>query len=323
MTDIPMESESRRIDGAAALVWLQKYGVYAAIVALLVFNAFATPNFITASNLKVQLFQATPILMTALGMALVIGTEGVDLSVGAVVALTSALLPLYLGYGAWPAILMALLGGAVSGAIGGSMVGFARVQPIVATLALMIGVRGLAVMMNGASAKALTDTTVLDLGTKTVLALPVMTWIALVIVLLVALLMRRTTFGRQLSAIGDNRTASALAGLPVRRVLVTVYVVSGVFAALAGVFIAGNGAYADPANYGLQYELYAITAVVVGGTPLSGGRVAVLGTVAGAIFMQLVQATLIQHNIQTSWEQMVQAVIIVLAVFAARGRSGR
>ncbi|HWC24183.1 MAG TPA: ABC transporter permease [Flexivirga sp.] len=322
MTEISVERQPR-LDGAITLAWLQKYGVYAAIAALLVFNAVATPNFITTSNLKVQLFQATPILLTALGMALVIGTEGVDLSVGAVIALTSALLPLYLGYGVWMAILIALLGGAVSGAIGGTMVGFARVQPIVATLALMIGLRGLAVMMNGATAKSLTDPTVLDLGTKTVLTLPLMTWIALAVVLVVAFLMRRTTFGRQLSAIGDNPAASTLAGLPVRRVLVTVYVLSGVFAALAGLFIAGNGAYADPANYGLQYELYAITAVVVGGTPLSGGRVAVLGTVAGTIFMQLVQATLIQHNIQTSWEQMVQAVIIVLAVFAARGRSGR
>jgi ribose transport system permease protein len=106
-------------------------------------------------------------------------------------------------------------------------------------------------------------------------------------------------------------------------VLVTVYVLSGIFAAIAGILIVGYGGYADPANYGLNYELSAITAVVVGGTPLTGGKVRVLGTVAGAAFMQLISATLIQHNIKASYEQMVEAAIIIAAVYAARGRSGR
>jgi galactofuranose transport system permease protein len=92
---------------------------------------------------------------------------------------------------------------------------------------------------------------------------------------------------------------------------------------LISIFLVGHGGYADPANYGLNYELSAITAVVVGGTPLSGGRIRVLGTVAGAVFMQLITATLIQHNIKNSYEQMVEAVIIIAAVYAARGRTGR
>jgi ribose transport system permease protein len=104
---------------------------------------------------------------------------------------------------------------------------------------------------------------------------------------------------------------------------VSVYVISGVLAAVAGVLIVGHGGYADPANYGLDYELSAITAVVVGGTPLSGGKVRVLGTAAGALFMQLIEATLIQHNVKSSYEQMIEAVIIVAAVYAARGRAGR
>jgi ribose transport system permease protein len=111
--------------------------------------------------------------------------------------------------------------------------------------------------------------------------------------------------------------------LPVRRVLLTVYIVSGVLAALAGVLLVGHGAEADPANQGLNIELSAITAVVVGGTPLTGGRIRVLGTVAGAVFMQLLSATLIQHNVRNSFAQMAEAVIICLAVYAARDRSGR
>lgn len=311
------------IDRDRALRLLQEYGVYAAIVLLLVVDTALRPGFLDIENIRTQLFQAVPVLVVALGMALVIGTGGIDLSVGAVIALASALVPLYLGYGAVLGIVTALVGGLVSGLVGGSLVAFFRVQPIIATLALMIGLRGLAVILNGATAKPVNDPTILGLGITNWLGIPEMAWLAAVMVLVIAVVMRRTIFGRQLTAIGDNPAASRLAGLPVRRVILTVYVVSGLLAAFAGVLIVGHGAYADPSNYGINYELNAITAVVVGGTPLSGGRVKVVGTVAGALLMQLITATLIQHDVQASYEQMVEAAIIVAAVWAARGRSGR
>jgi len=230
---------------------------------------------------------------------------------------------LYLGYGVWLAIGFALLAGALSGVLAGLMVAAVGVQPIVATLALMIGLRGVAVIMNGAAAKPINDPTILGLGLDQVFGLPKMFWIAAVLVLVVAFLVRFTRFGRQLVAIGDNRRASALAGVPVKRILMIVYILSGVFAALAGILITGHGAEADPANYGFNYELSAITAVVVGGTPLSGGKIRVLGTVAGAAFMQLLSATLVQHNVANSYAQMIEAGIICVAVYAARGRSAR
>jgi ribose/xylose/arabinose/galactoside ABC-type transport system permease subunit len=305
------------------LTWLQDYGVYAAVVVLVLVNVVVTPHFLSTNNLRVQLFQAVPVLVVSLGMALVIGTEGIDLSVGAVIALAAALIPLYLGYGAAFAIIVALSGGLASGAVAGAMIAWGRVQPIVATLALMIGLRGLGVILNGATAKPINDPTILGLGIDSWLGIPKMAWLSVALVLIVALVMRRTTFGRQLIAIGDNRAASLLAGLPVRRVVLAVYMISGFFSAFAGVLIVGHGGYADPANYGLHYELSAITAVVVGGTPLTGGKVRVLGTVVGAVFMQLITATLIQHNVKSSYEQMAEAAIIVAAVYAARGRAGR
>jgi galactofuranose transport system permease protein len=322
MTDL-VARRGLAVDRDRILIWLQNYGVYAAIIVLVLVNVAVTPHFLTMNNLRVQLYQAVPVLVVSLGMALVIGTEGIDLSVGAVIALAAALIPLYLGYGPWLAIGVALVGGLASGAVAGGMVAWGRVQPIVATLALMIGLRGLGVILNGATAKPINNATILGLGINSWLGIPQMAWLAAVLVVLVALVMRRTTFGRQLIAIGDNRAASVLAGLPVRRVLLAVYMISGLFAAFAGVLIVGHGGYADPANYGLNYELSAITAVVVGGTPLSGGKVRVLGTVAGAVFMQLITATLIQHNVKASYEQMIEAAIIVIAVYAARGRSSR
>jgi ribose/xylose/arabinose/galactoside ABC-type transport system permease subunit len=321
MAEVAIGRRGLDMDRARSL--LQDYGVYVAILILLAVNAGATDNFLTVSNLRVQLYQAVPVLIVALGMALVIGTEGIDLSVGAVIALAAAAIPLYLGYGAFAAIVTALIAGALSGIVSGTLVAFAGVQPIVATLALMIGLRGFAVILNGASAKTVRNDFIDNLGVANWFGIPQMAWLAAVLVAIVAFLVGRTTFGRQLVAIGDNREASALAGLPVRRVLMTVYVLSGIFAAIAGILIVGNGGYADPANYGLNYELSAITAVVVGGTPLSGGRVRVIGTVAGAVLMQLIAATLIQHDIRASYEQMVEAVIIIVAVWAARGRSGR
>ena len=152
------------------------------------------------------------------------------------------------------------------------------------------------------------------------LGVPFAVLAAAVLAVATGLLVSRTTFGRRLVAIGDHRAASALAGLPVRRVLVGVYAISGVLAAFAGVLAAARLGAGDPANTGLLFELSAITAVVVGGTPLSGGQVRVLGTVAGALLMQLLRATLIKNDLPDSVAQMVQAAIIIVAVYVARER---
>jgi galactofuranose transport system permease protein len=303
--------------------WLQRNGVYLAVVVLLVFNLLFTANFLSTANFRTQLLQAAPVCIVALGMALVIGTQGVDLSVGAVMALSAALIPLYLGYGIVPALLVALLAGVVAGMFNGLLVAYVGIQPIVATLALLVGGRGLALVIAHGQLVEVRDTRLLALGTDNLLGIPISVVIAAVLSVLIGLLVERTTFGRRLVAIGGNRAASALAGLPVRRVLFGVYVICGLLAAVAGVLATARLGASDPADVGLLYELSAITAVVVGGTPLTGGRVRILGTVMGAVLMQLVRATLIKHNLPDSTAQMVQAVIIVIAVYAARERSTR
>jgi len=259
------------------------------------------------------------VVIVALGMALVIGTEGVDLSVGSVMALAAAVLPLYLGYGAVPAIAVALLAGVAVGAVNGALVALVRLQPIVATLALFVGGRGLALVLAGGQLKQIHDATLLAIGGDDVLVVLV----AALLAVAVGFVVRRTTFGRQLVAIGGNRVASQLAGLPVRRVLFATYIACGALAALAGVLATARLTASDPSALGNLMELSAITAVVVGGTPLSGGRVRVLGTVAGALLMQLVRATLIKHNLPDSIAQMGQAVIILIAVYVARERKSR
>ncbi|MYS19475.1 MULTISPECIES: ABC transporter permease [unclassified Streptomyces] len=303
--------------------WLQRYGVYAAVAVLLAFNGLFTDRFLTVDNLRTQGVQVSPVVIVALGMALVIGTEGVDLSVGSTMALASAVLPLYLGYGLLPGLLVALLAGVAVGLVNGSLVALVGLQPIVATLALFVGGRGLALVIAHGRLKQISDPDLLGLGTNSVLGVPVVVLIAAALALVIALLVRRTTFGRQVVAVGGNRAAAALAGLPVRRVLLGVYVVCGVLASLAGVLATARLTASDPSSLGNLMELSAITAVVVGGTPLTGGSVRVLGTVMGALLMQLLHATLVSHDLHDSTAQMVQAAIILLAVYVARERRSR
>jgi ribose/xylose/arabinose/galactoside ABC-type transport system permease subunit len=312
-----------RLDRERTLAWLQDYGVYAAIAALVVVNIAVTPRFLSLENLRTQLVQVAPVVIVSLGMALVIGTEGVDLSVGSVMALATALIPLYLGYGIVPAIVAGLVGGVAVGLVNGSLVAFVGVQPIVATLALFVGGRGIALVVAGGQLKDIQNPDLLSLGSSSVAGIPLPVVVAAVLTVVVMAIMRRTTFGRRLVAIGGNRTASELSGLPVRRILLLVYVVSGLLAAAAGVLATARLQASDPSSLGLLMELSAITAVVVGGTPLTGGRVRVLGTVAGALLIQLVRATLIKHDLADSLAQMVQAVIILAAVYAARGAGRR
>ncbi|MGA6227454.1 ABC transporter permease [Streptomyces umbrinus] len=311
-----------RVDRDRLLRLLQEYGVYAGVAALLVFNFAFTDHFVSAENFRTQAVQVAPVLIVALGMALAIGTEGVDLSVGSVMALSTSLLSLYLGYGPWAAVLVAVAGGILIGLANGALVAHLGVQPIVATLALMVAARGLALVLLP-QLKDVRDPGMTALGSGDVLGVPYLVLIAVALALLVAFVVRRTTFGRQLLAIGDSRPAARLAGLPVRRVLIVVYACSGALAAVAGVLATARLTASDPTSLGTLMELSAITAVVVGGTPLSGGRVRIGGTVAGAVLIQLLTTTLVKHDLPPSWTQMAQAVVIVGAVYAARERGKR
>ncbi|MEU0555402.1 ABC transporter permease [Dactylosporangium sp. NPDC006015] len=316
-------SSSSSFNSATVRRLLPLYGVYVALAALVLFNIVYTDNFLAWNNLRIQLVQVTPVVIVALGMALVIGTEGIDLSVGSVMALGAALIPLYLGYGMVPAIVLALVGGVVVGLINGGLVAFVGLQPIVATLAMLVAGRGVALVVSNGKYKDIRDKDFLAIGTDAFLGVPYTVWIAAVLAVVVGFVVRHTVFGRRLLAIGDNRAAAQLAGVPVKRVLVGVYMIAAVLAAVAGVIQVSRIGSADASRIGLLIELSAITAVVVGGTPLTGGKVRVLGTVAGAFLMQLLTATMIANNLKDSTAQMVQAVIILVAVYTARERRTR
>jgi len=304
----------------ALLGMLQNYGVYLAIAVLLLYNLFFTPNFFNIENFRTQFVQVVPVLVVALGMALVIGTEGIDLSVGGVMALAAAVMPLYIGYGLFPVVVIAIVVGAVVGVINGSMVAFIGVQPIVATLSLMVAGRGVALLIAHEQMVSIMDPNILAVGRGSVAGVPYSVIIAVLAVLLVAVLVNRTTFGKQLIAIGGSRRAAELSGLPVKRILLIVYILCAALAAIAGIVGTARLGASVPSTLGNLIELSAITAVVVGGTPLTGGQVKVIGTVAGALLLQFISATLNQHNVPDAYSQITQAVIILFAVYIQRGR---
>ncbi|MDM4763058.1 ABC transporter permease [Galbitalea sp. SE-J8] len=306
---------------ATVVGFFQRYGVYLAIVIVLVVNLAVTPNFFTLDNVRVQLVQVVPVLIVALGMALAIGTEGIDLSVGASMALAAAVIPLYIGYGVVPAALIALACSLLIGLANGVMIAVIGVQPIVATLSLMVAGRGIALLVAGEQLRSVTDPGFLALGRGAIGPLPWSVLIAAVLVAIVAVLVSRTTFGKQLVALGGSRRAAELAGLPVRRILLVTYLLSAALAGVAGVIGTARLGASVPSTLGNLVELSAITAVVVGGTPLSGGQVRVIGTVAGALLLQLITATLVKHDVSDAYSQIAQAVIILLAVYIQRGRA--
>lgn len=301
---------------------LRRHGVYLALTALIVFNLVFTPNFATMNNARLQLVQVTPVVIVALGMALVIATAGIDLSVGATMALSAATLAAVLDRGPWIAIAVAVAAGAAAGLVNGVLVGVANIQPIVATLGLFIAGRGIALMIADGRLTEIFDPTIRALGEDRWLGdFQYGVFIAGGLAVLMGLVVGRTVFGKQLVAVGGSREAARSAGLPVRRTLIAVYVVAGVLAAIAGILASARSAASDPSFVGLLIELSAITAVVVGGTPLAGGEVRVAGTVAGAVLMQLIFATLIRHDLSDSDARMVQAVLIVAAVYVQRERT--
>jgi ribose/xylose/arabinose/galactoside ABC-type transport system permease subunit len=308
------------LDTGRIVGWARDNGVYVAFAVLVLFNAIFTTNFVTTATLFNLLIQVAPVLIVSLGMALVIGTEGIDLSVGSVMAIASAIVPLYIGYG-WPvAVLIALVVGTLAGALNGGLVAFVGMQPIIATLALFVGGRGLAQVLVGGQLQIISDPSFLALGQADVLGIPLPVIIAGVLALIVGFVVRRTTFGRYVLAIGGNRAASYLSGHPVRAVLVAVYAISAALATIAGVLATARLSAGDPSTIGILIELDAIAAVVVGGTPLSGGKVSVAGTVMGALVMAVITATFIMNDLPFTYAQILKAVIILIAVYIQRGR---
>jgi ribose/xylose/arabinose/galactoside ABC-type transport system permease subunit len=316
----PAEAEQAQTRPGWA-TYAQKYGASAVLLVLIAYNAVVTPNFLTVQTiLDVQLRQAAPIAIVALGMAMVIAVAGIDLSVGAVMAIAGQVAALSLVAGIPPlaAIALGLLAGAVCGAFNGTLVARYGVQPIIATLILFIAGRGIAQLLTDGKLQGFRSPNFQFLGLGRVLGVPMPVILAVTLAAALFLVVRYTAFGRTMLATGGNERAARLAGIHVARVKMLAYVACSTLAGLVGLVSISITSASDANNVGLGIELDAIAAVAVSGTPLTGGRISVLGTVAGAVMLRLLQNTLVAQGVPREIAQIVTGVVIVVALFLQR-----
>ncbi|MFO1489847.1 MAG: ABC transporter permease [Kiritimatiellia bacterium] len=319
---------------ANVLFWLAFGGVLAAVRKrllfwpllalglLLLFNQFFTPGFFDLKILDGHLYgtridilnHGAKVMLLALGMTLVIATGGVDLSVGAIMAIAGAVVAqLVVAQGvSAPAALAAALGvSLLLGAWNGLLVAVIGIQPIVATLILMVAGRGVAQLVTDGQIINFNDATLVYLGNGHLLGLPFTLTLVLAMLAATQLLTRRTALGLFIESVGDNDTASRYAGVNARLVKFMAYVFAGFCAGLAGLVAASNIKSADANHAGLYLELDAILAVVVGGTALTGGRFYLMGSVIGALLIQTLTTTMYARNVSADIAPVPKALVII------------
>ncbi len=330
----PRQQPARNLSIQALLQKGQTYGVLGAVVVLIIFNLVTTPRFLTLSGLteaiNVNLIQVAPIAIVAAGMTLVIATGGIDLSVGSVMAIAGAVAPLiFLStipplnnpvIGITLGIIIPILIAGLCGLFNGFLITAFRIQPIIATLVLFIAGRGIAQVISNGNIQVFRGSNFVYLGSGRILNIPVQVILMLIVIAVVAWVVRTTTFGRYLLATGGNEAAARLSGVPTDRIKRGVYIISGMLAGLAGLVIVAINSSSDANNVGLNGELDAIAAVAVGGTPFTGGQASVWGTLLGALLIQLIRFTLVTKNIPLPVAQIINAAIILFAVYLRRER---
>lgn len=295
------------------------YGAALALAVLLALSATFTPRFAEAATLWNILLQVSPTVLVAVGVTLVVSTRGVDLSVGSVMAVASAAAGVTMGAGAGAAVAVGLGAGAALGAVNGLLVGRYRADPFIVTLALMLAGRGLAqVICHEGEVVPFSNPAFETLGKGSLGPVPVPVLLAALVVAAGVFLVRATTLGRYLVAVGSNEAAARAAGVPVVRTRVTAYTLSGLLAGLAGLVETARLGASDPSNFGAGMEFGALFAVVIGGTPLYGGRAGVAGAAVGALILAVIGASFNMLLIPFAWTLVVQAVIILLTVHVQR-----
>lgn len=295
------------------------YGALAALILLVLANALFTPNFADVNNFRNILLQVAPTVLVAVGMTLVIATGGIDLSVGSVMAIAAALAATNLERGLLPAVALGLLAALAVGLFNGALISGFRIQPIIVTLAMLITGRGVAqVISRGGQIILIENQNFMSLGKGFVGPVPMSVLVMLLVLAVAIFVMRATSFGRYVAAVGGNESAARLAGVKVHRTKITVYALSGLLAGMAGLIEAARSEASDATKVGLYIELDAIAAVVVGGTPLTGGRVTVVGTLIGALIMQVITTSFNMLGIGFAWSLVLKAAIILIAVYIQR-----
>lgn len=326
-TDTFAVPSGRQRVAAIAKTILIRYAMVIVLLLVIAFFAYRSARFATPENVVTILVAAAPFALIALGQTLVILTGGIDLSVGSVIALSAmsgALAATLFPDAIWLAVVVAILAGLAAGSINGFVVSVMNVPPFIATLGMLTLASGLAFVIGGGAPinglpsgfGAIANTQIFGL------TIPVILMIVGIVGL--GIIMRRTSFGLRIYAVGGNELAARIAGVKTRRVLFSVYAISGALAGLSGIMLASRVITGTP-SLGQGYELDAIAAVVIGGASLLGGRGSVWGTALGLLLIQTLNNGLDILTVPAYWQDVIKGVLIVAAVavdvWAAKRRS--
>lgn len=295
------------------------------VIALIILMAVITiinSNFLTANNLLNLLLQVTSNALIAFGMTFVILTGGIDLSVGSILALSSALTAGLLGSGmpVTLAILISLILGCILGMMNGLLISYGKLAPFIVTLATMTIFRGATLVYTNGNpiTKGLSDTFLFQfLGQGYIVGIPFPVIIMFIVFIVLYVLLHKTAFGKSVYAIGGNEKAAYISGVKLNKVKIIIYSISGIIASISGLIITSRLSSAQP-TAGASYEMDAIAAVVLGGTSLSGGKGRILGTLIGALIIGVLNNGLNIIGVSAFWQQVVKGVVILIAVLIDR-----
>lgn len=291
-------------------------GIMIVIVFVGLILSFLSPVFLTPYNLRTVLLEISTNTYIALGMTLVMILGGIDLSVGSIVAMSGTLTVGFMVLNhqpMWLAVMIGLAMGAAIGVVNGLIVAFFKLPSFIVTLAMLNVARGVAYVYSGGRSTRMMNPAFTNIGSGYlwVFPLPVLYMVALVVIFVVVL--NRTKFGTYIYAIGGNRESARLSGVPIKKVEIATFTISGVLAAFAGLVLSARMFSGQP-SVGAGYELDAIAACVLGGVSMAGGIGRVSGTVFGAIVIGIISNGLNLINVSSFWQLIVKGIIILIAV---------
>ncbi|EZX22885.1 ribose ABC transporter permease [Mammaliicoccus sciuri] len=300
---------------------VEKIIPFIGLILLIVVISIMNSAFLDLSNLLNLLRQVSINGLIAFGMTFVILTGGIDLSVGSILALSSAFTAILITSGLDPivALIVGVLGGFLLGVFNGVLVTFGSMAPFIATLATMTIFRGLTlVVTDGNPITNLGDSYMFQLfGKGYFFGIPVPAVTMIIVFIILAIILQKTTFGRHTYAIGGNEVASKISGIKVNRVKILIYGISGLMSALAGAILTSRLNSAQP-TAGTSYELDAIAAVVLGGTSLTGGKGRIVGTLIGVLIIGVLNNGLNLLGVSSFYQQVVKGIVILIAVLIDR-----